>query len=125
MVYPESTPTSTNQQNTQEQSVEQEQVSEGSLTVSSTLINLGLADPGTKVLKDFAEKGSQGEEEECEEEALEALRGKCIVNIDKSEHNLEMCIAVAKKKLSQEAKRTSLLREIREELLEICKRLEK
>ncbi len=31
------------------------------------------------------------------EEALEALRGKCIVNLDKSEHNLEMCIAVTKK----------------------------
>jgi len=40
-------------------------------------------------------------------------------------HEEGYTIAGAKKKLSQEAKRTSLLREIREELLEICKRLEK
>ncbi len=31
------------------------------------------------------------------EEALEALRGKCLVNIDKSEHNLAKCIEVCKK----------------------------
>ena len=40
-------------------------------------------------------------------------------------HEEGYTIAGAKKKLSQETKRTSLLREIREELLEICKRLEK
>ena len=31
------------------------------------------------------------------EEAMEALRGKCLINFDKSEHNLEMCIAIAKR----------------------------
>ena len=31
------------------------------------------------------------------EEAMEALRGKCLINFDKSEHNLELCIAIAKR----------------------------
>ncbi len=31
------------------------------------------------------------------EEALEALRGKCLINLDKSEHNLGLCIALVEK----------------------------
>ncbi len=60
-----------------------------------------VADLTLKQIKTYYLKGPDGkltkERVPTLEEALEALRGKCMVNIDKSEHNLEMCIAVAKK----------------------------